>query len=227
MRGPGLWVTSVLSLFLFAYAAKQYFPAKQPMQMAAQAVSVAKQAQAKLEQDTEVKAATPEDPGEVSVVGPLAVWMHEANPGQPTEPKRVWSGPLQPMDHASSAAPLADKYLRANFPLKKSAQFTFVIPPHTVSPRLHGSFQSSIRHSTSDDAKDAEIELMLLSAQQYDDFIHGRPGDSTFELDAASQTVDFLLPPAHDQPQEYHLVFRDPAARPKLFVKAEFAVNAE
>lgn len=131
------------------------------------------------------------------------------------------------MDHVSAAAPLADKYLRANFPLKKSAQFTFVIPPHTVNPRLHGSFQSSLVHSGSDNEKGADIELMLLNAQQYDDFIHGRPGDSTFELQSSSQTVDYLLPAAHDQPQEYHLVFRDPAARAKLFVKAEFAVNAE
>jgi hypothetical protein len=226
VRGPGFLVTSVLTLFLVAYTAKQYFPAKQPMQIAAQAVSVAKQAQAKLTPHTETTAATPEDPGQVSVVGPLAVWMNEANPGQTNEPRRVWSGPLQPMDHASSTVPLADKYLRANFPLNKSAQFTFVIPPHTVSPRLHGSFQSSIRH-TSGEPKDAEIELMLLNAQQYDDFIHGRPEESTFELEAASRTVDFLLPAAHDQPQEYHLVFRDPAQRPKLFVKAEFAVNAE
>lgn len=227
MRGPGLWVTSVVTLFLFAYAAKQFIPAKQPLQVAAQAVSVAKQAQAKLEQDTETAAATPEDPGAVSVVGPLAVWMNEANPGQPNEPKRAWSGPLQPMDHASSTAPVADKYLCATFPLKKSAQFTFIIPPHTVSPRLHGTFQSSTKHGVSDDARDPQIELMLLSAPQYDDFIHGRPGDSTFELEAASQTVDFLLPAAHDKPQEYHLVFRDSAERPKLFVKAEFAVNAE
>jgi len=228
VRGtPVAWVGSLLTLFLFAYAAKQYYPAKQPLQVAAQAVSIAKLAQAKAQpQDSEIKTATPEDPGDVSVVGPLAVWMHEANPLQ-TEPARVWSGPLQPMDHASTAAPLADKYLQANFPLKKSAQFTFVIPPHTVSPRLHGSFQSSIGHSGSDSAKDADIELMLLNAQQYDDFIHGRPGDSTFEVESSSQTVDFLLPAAHDQPQEYHLVFRDPAARPKLFVKADFAVNAE
>jgi hypothetical protein len=224
---PALWVTSVLTLLVFAYEAKLFYPAKRPMQMAAEAISVAKQAQAKLERDIETTAATPEDPGAVSVAGPLAVWMNEANPGQPNEPKRVWSGPLQPMDHASSTAPLADKYLRATFPLKKSAQFTFVIPPHTVSPRLHGSFQSSLRHSASDDPKEAQIELMLLSAQQYDDFIHGRPGDSTFELQSSSHTVDFLLPAAHDQPQEYHLVFRDPAERPKLFVKAEFAVNAE
>jgi hypothetical protein len=227
VRGmPALWVTSVLTLFVFAYEAKIFYSARKPMQVAAQAVSAAKLAQAKVEQVTETQTATPEDPGEVSVMGPLAVWMREANPLQ-TEPARVWSGPLQPMDHVSAAAPLADKYLRANFPLKKSAQFTFVIPPHTVSPRLHGSFQSSIRHSGSDNAKDAGIELILLNAEQFDDFIHGRPGDSTFELQSSSHTVDFLLPAAHDKPQEYHLVFRDPAARAKLFVKADFAVNAE
>lgn len=195
--------------------------------MAAPAVSVTKQAQARSEQDTEITAATPEDTGQVSVVGPLAVWVNAASPAQPTETKRIWSGPLQPMDHASSAPPVAAKYLRATFPLKKSAQFTFVIPPHTVSPRLHGSFQSSLRDRASDDANEARIELMLMSAQQYDDFIHGHPCDSTFELQSSSHTVDFLLPAAHDQPQEYHLVFRDPAERLNLFVRAEFTVNTE
>jgi hypothetical protein len=228
VRGtPGLWISSVLTLFFFAYAAKVYYPGKQPMQAAAQAVSIAKLAQAKAEsRDTETKAATPEDPGDATLVGPLAVWMREANPAPQSEPARVWSGPLQPMDHASSAAPLADKYLRANFPLQKSAQFTFVIPPHTVSPRLHGNFRSSIRHAGSD-VKAAEVELMLLNAQQYDDFIHGRAADAAFELESSNHTVDFLLPPSHNQPEEYHLVFRDHAIRTNLFVKADFAVNAE
>jgi len=228
VRGtPLALVSSLLTLFLFIYAAKLYYPAKQPLQAAAQAVALAKQAQAKAEQGAEIKPATPEDPGDATVMGPLAVWMHEVNPLEPKESARAWSGPLQPMDHASSAAPLADKYLRASFPLKRSAQFTFVIPPHTVSPRLHGSFQSSIGHSSSESAKDADIELMLLNAQQYDDFLHGRQGDATFEVESSGRTVDFLLPAAHDKPQEYHLVFRDPEARARLFVKAEFAVNAE
>ena len=228
MRGmPALWVTSVLTLFVLAYEAKLFYSARKPMQLAAQAVSAAKLAQAKVEQVTETQNGTPEDPGDASVVGPLAVWMHEANPAPGKESARAWSWPLQPMDHASSAAPLADKYLRANFPLIKSAQFTFVIPPHTVNPRLRGSFRSSIGHTGSPAAKDAEIQLMLLDAQQFDDFIHGRPGESTFELQSSSHTVDFLLPAVHDRPQEYHLVFRDPAERARLFVQADFSVNAE
>ena len=228
MRGmPALWVTCVLTLFVLAYEAKLFYSARKPMQLAAQAVSAAKLAQAKVEQVTGIQTATPEDPGDVGVVGPLAVWLHEVNPGSEKGSARAWSGPLQPMDHASSVAPPGDKYLRANFPLNKSAQFTFVIPPHTVNPRLHGSFRSSIGHTSSAAAKDAEIELMLLDAEQFDDFIHGRPGESTFELQSSGHTVDFLLPAVHDRPQEYHLVFRDPGERAKLFVQADFSVNAD
>jgi hypothetical protein len=192
------------------------------------AVSVAQMAQTKAEsQEVEVTAATPEDPGAVSVVGPLAVWMRDADRAQP-EQSTVASGPLQSIDHVSAALPAAEKYLHAEFPLKKSAQFTFVIPPHTLSPRLQGSFSSTIRHSRAVASKDAaKVDLVLMNGQQFDDFVHGRPAEATFELESSNRTVDFMLPAAYDQPQEYHLVFRDPAARARLSVKADFIVNAE
>jgi len=132
------------------------------------------------------------------------------------------------MDHVSTAPLLADKYLRADFGLKKSAQFTFVIPPHTVNPRLHGNFQSFVRHRGPDTSKDAaSIDLLLMNAQQFDDFVHGRAADATFELESSNHSVDFLLPASHNQPEEYHLIFRNHAVRTNLFVKADFAVNAE
>jgi hypothetical protein len=197
-----------------SYAAKFYYPAKQAPQEAVQAVSVARIAQTKAEtQEAEVTAATPEDPGAVRTDGPLAVWTREAERAQPGQPV---------------ALPTAEQYLRVEFPLGKSAQFTFVIPPHTVSPRLHGSFSSSIRHSRADTSQDAaKVDLVLMNAEQFDDFVHGRPADATFEVESSNQTVDFMLPGAHDQPQEYHLIFRDPVARTKLLVKADFSVNAE
>lgn len=73
----------------------------------------------------------------------------------------------------------------------------------------------------------AKQPMHAAAAQQFEDFIHGRPGESTFELQSSSHTVDFLLPAAHDRPQEYHLVFRNPAERAMLFVQADFSVNAE
>lgn len=216
------WATFVLTLLLGGYAAKLYLPAKHSRQFAVQAATKVTAAQAV---SKAISAATPEDPGEVSVVGPLAVWLREADPKQDQE--SIAESEPQPMDHVVLAPPMPEKYLRAQFQLKKSAQFRFVIPPHILGPKLHGSFQSFVKRGVSTAVRPANINLALMNAQQFDDFIHKRASEASFELQSSQQDVDFALPGVHDQPQEYHLVFTDPAARPNLFVRADFVVEAE
>lgn len=224
MRGrPAFWVTSLLTFLVFSYAGMDYHPAKKPiLRNVSAAISARTQPK-----DREIAAATPEDPGEVSVVGPLAVWMREANAVEAEiKPATPWKA--QPMDHIFADAEMPQKCLRAQFALKKSAQFRFVIPPHIVSPRLQGSFRSFVKRRDSDrSGRPASIDLLLMNAQQFDDFVHDRPAETTLELESADHAVDFALPGAHDLPQEYHLVFRDHALRTNLFVMADFTVNAD
>jgi hypothetical protein len=223
-RVPAFWVTSVLALLVWAYAGKLYYPSGQRVQAATQAANLARMAREKSESiATQVSAATPENSGD-ALVGPLAVWMREAN-GE--EARTAPAGAPQPMDHVFAPPQTPEKYLRATFALRNAAQFTFVIPPHTVNPRLHGSFQSFLEHSGTRRPNETGIDLVLMNTQQFDDFAHHRLAEATYELESPNHTVDFALPPTHDQPQEYHLVFRDHAVRANLFVKADFAVNAE
>jgi hypothetical protein len=224
-RTIALWATSVLTLLLCGFAGKLYFPAKRVGTKAAPRVEFSAPA---------LKAATPEDPGEASVVGPLAVWMRESDAAKEQQSSAAFEVPQtsiapQKMDHVFAAPADPERYLSATFPLKKAAQFTFVIPPHTVSPRLKGSFRSFVKHTGDDPSgQPADIDLVLMNAQQFDDFVHHRSAEATFELESSSsRTVEFLLPSAHDQPQEYHLVFRDHSIRTNLFVKADFVVNAD
>jgi hypothetical protein len=223
VRGMPFWVTSLLTLLVCAYGGREYYPAKKPP---LRAVSTALSARMK-PNPSEITAAAPEDPGEVNVVGPLAVWMQEANAAEAKKkPATPWQA--QPMDHIFADAEMPKKYLRANFALNKSAQFRFVIPPHIVTARLQGSFRAFVRHGDNDHSgRTASIDLLLMNAQQFDDFVRGRAAEATFELESADHEVDFALPGAHDQPEEYHLVFRDPALRANLFVTADFTVNAE
>jgi hypothetical protein len=221
VRGMPFWATSLLTLLMCAYAGINYFTAKKPG-LHAIGTAIPAPAQSGEEQLT---AATPEDPGEVSVVGPLAVWMEAKNPQAKKKPATPWQA--QPMDHIFADAEMPQKHLHAKFALNKSAQFRFVIPPHIITPKLEGSFRAFVKNGDGRPGRAADIDLVLMNAQQFDDFIHGRDFETSFVLESSEHAVEFALPGAHDQPQEYHLVFRDPALRANLFVVADFTVEAE
>jgi len=218
VRGKAVfWATSLL--LASVYVGMDYYPAKRPQRTARVATSALTRA------EINITAATPEDPGEVSVAGPLAVWM----PGTAeVEIKSATQSKAQPMDHVFADAEMPQEYLRAQFALKKSAQFRFVIPPHIVRPRLQGSFRSFVRHGDGDrSGRPASIDVLLMNAQQFDDFVNDRPTETTLEVQSADHAVDFALPGSYDEPQEYHLVFRDPTLRANLIVMADFTVDAD
>ena len=171
-------------------------------------------------------AATPEDPGEVKVVGPLAVWTREAN--EPQEDLAAANGIL-PIDRAFPSREPARGF-RTTFELTTSADCRFVIPPHTVNPQLRGYFQSFTRRSdpqgTSD--RNADIGLLLLTAREFDKFLQGRQGDAILVVDRSHHhNLDYALNSAHDQSEEYYLVFQNYPRKTRVFVTAEFTVYGE
>lgn len=115
------------------------------------------------------------------------------------------------------------------FPVTKYAQFAFVVPANEGYPRLHGGFRAFTNRRNPDSTSDqtADVGLMLLNDQEFNDFQHGRPGSTTYELTPAhDQAVDWRVPNTNDQPQQYHLVFSnsDGGAKTK-FVKADFTIT--
>jgi len=191
-------------------------------------------------QEEPIKAATPEDPGPVAtVVGPAAVWMKNRK-SKPTEPVDVAlqadaadavTPGTHPNDHVALDGPAKPKnFLHAVFPVANYSQFVFVVPPHQMSPRLHGDFRSFTNPGDPDSSSNnaANVDLMLLNEQEFDDFVHGRPGNATYELDSShSQIVDYVVPATRDQAREYHLVFQTSSGGTKIFVKANFTVSFE
>lgn len=217
-----VWGTSAVTLLLVGYAAKTYFPAKPAAQLAIQAATRVA-AGASLENGV---TGTAEEPDQGGVVGPLAVWIRDASRGESgATPNATWKA--QPMDHIVARNPMPEKYLRAEFPLNRSAQFRFILPPHTVNARLHGSFRSFVKQSGSAADVPFRISLSLMNAQQFEDLIRGRASEPSFELQSSNHTVDFALPGVHEQPQEYHLMFSGDVVRKNLFVRADFVVEAE
>lgn len=173
-----------------------------------------------------IKAATPEDPGDAKVVGPLAVWMRDAdNEEEARESVRA----MKPIDRPITSSEPA-KAFQTTFELTTSAQCRFVIPPHTLNPTLRGEFQSFTNLNDPDRTSNrkADIGLMLVNADEFDDFLKGQQGDALFAIDSSHHhAVDYALPSTHDQPQEYHLLFQNFPRKTKVFVRAEFTVESE
>lgn len=180
-------------------------------------------------EEPEIKAATPEDPGPIATVaGPLAEWTRGTKPGK-KELLEARPKP-HPLDHVVPSPDEGPKnFLHTVFPVSNYTQVAFVVPAHQASPRLRGNFRSFRERSRPDSTSDktADVEVMLLNEQEFDDLRRARPGTATYEVDASHhQMVDCSLPSTRDTPQQYHLVFHNSAGGPRVkFVDADFTVS--
>ena len=181
-------------------------------------------------EEPEIKAATPEDPGlTAAVVAPLSVLKAQAKP-QPTKLEAELTREPLSVDHPVYLLSKEPRnFLHTVFSVKKYAQFAFVVPPHQGHPTLRGDFRSFTKRDDPDSTSDktADVDLMLLNEQEFNEFRHGRLETATYELDPGhNQTVDWGVPASFDQPQQYHLVFSNSAGGTGIkFVKADFTVT--
>ncbi len=136
------------------------------------------------------------------------------------------------VDHVSSLATSPpNHFLHKTFTLKSYEKFDFIVPAHTIKPTLHGNFVSfsQVNGSGITSNQNANIDLMLLNDQEFDDFSHGRSGSTTYETEPSyNQVVDFAVPATHELQQRYSLVFRNtPGGLKSKFVKADFTISFE
>jgi len=180
----------------------------------------------------EIKAATPEDPGPTeTVVAPLAILKGQAKP-LPTKPETEMTREPQPVDHPVHLRSEEPRnFLHRVFSVNKYAQFAFVVPPHQGHPRLRGDFRSFTKRDDPDSTSDrtADVDLMLLNDQEFNEFLHGQPQSVTYELDPShNQMVDWRVPTTYGESQQYHLVFSNSEGGTNIkFVEADFTVSFE
>jgi hypothetical protein len=155
----------------------------------------------------------------------LAVFLCACTKSQPDSHSTV-----NPLDKVDSAHVKPINFLRKTFSLKNSATFEFQVPAHTALPRLHGMFQSFVPQaggeSLSDDA--ANVDLVLLTADQHADFSHGGgDGMALYTVDPThDHEVDYLLSPTQQDSATYYVVFRNsPGGAPTKQVKADFSLT--
>jgi hypothetical protein len=164
----------------------------------------------------------------VKVNGPLANWMDKINPWH-TTPAPVPPAVPHPSDHvADSPVGTSSAIVHKTFAITSAAKFAFEVPPHAASPQLNGSYRSFTQQAGSQSSDDsADVDLLLMNAEQYAEFAAGHPADVVYSVDSShEQDVAFGLPATFDKPAQYYLVFRNsPGHAGKKVVQADFRVD--
>lgn len=93
----------------------------------------------------------------------------------------------------------------------------FEVPAHSSLPRLKGAYK--------DLAPSRNPGMMLLTNDQFHDFLRGQIGDAVSWNDGSSGTIDLALSPTHFQSQTYHLILRGSPGG--IAVQADFTVSFE
>ena len=196
-------------------------------------------------QETEPTAAVNPDSEQVVVLaGPLAQWMQNGKPEKHEAPEKPASAPQSQAQESVSENLRPPKVYAFDHIVRPSTAATgvvvqktlgvgtdqnasFEIPPHTVSPQLHGRYRSFVGQAGSQTSNaSADVDFRLMTQQQYTDFLSGRPGDALFSVEAShNETVNFGLPASMEQTVKYYLVFRSSRGEAKKTVEANFKID--
>lgn len=137
--------------------------------------------------------------------------------------------PATPFDHVDRSQLPAQNFLHKTISVKKYTEVRFEVPAHAATPHLHGTFRAFVRDTGPAQSDDTpNVDFLLLNADQFDDFLHGHgEGTAVYSISATnSHQVDFVLPPTHEVPETYYLVFRSVAGGPDVrSVEANFTLS--
>ena len=134
------------------------------------------------------------------------------------------------LDHVDSTRKKPINFLHKTFTVKKYSQFPVEVPAHTVIPRIHGTFQSFVPRPGDDDLSDdtTDVEFLLMNSEQFADYSRGQGGGTAlYNVEAThDHEVEFVLPPAHDEPVKYYVIFANaPGGAAVKSVKADFSLS--
>jgi hypothetical protein len=181
------------------------------------------------EPKTETNTQTPESKMAhelVTIRGPLADYMHnnKSDPEQETQSAARTPSPTDLIKDSPVGTSL--DVLHKKFAIRRVAHVRFEIPPHALTPKFCGTFQSLVGGEASREAS-ANVDFMLMNEEQYADFAAGRDPEALYVADTIhfrDITVD--LSPSNEKPVSYYLVFRNsPGGADSKTVKADFRVD--
>jgi hypothetical protein len=134
-----------------------------------------------------------------------------------------------PLEQADSVRREPNRFLHKTFQIKKSAQFSFVVPPHTATPHLQGTFSSFVPRPGDDPLADdtTNVDFLLLTPDQYSELSNGDVnGEALYTTGPThDHEVDYSLSPTMQEPATYFVVFRSAGGVALKSVKADFTVS--
>jgi hypothetical protein len=134
------------------------------------------------------------------------------------------------LDHISQGPRLLSQHVTHGLSrLDKSQKLPFEVPPHQLTPRLQGSFTSFVQGSGGARISDesADVELMVMTEEQYDAYIHKRSAESLYAIDPShDHGVTIALPATQADAAHYYAVFRrNNDAKTPVWVNADLSVE--
>jgi hypothetical protein len=116
------------------------------------------------------------------------------------------------LDHVSQGPRLAPQRVTHGISkLDKFQKFPFDLPAHALTPRLQGNFSSFMQGTGGARISDesADVELMVMSEEQYDAFTQHRSAESLYAIDPShDHAVSIALPATQADAMHYYAVFR-------------------
>jgi hypothetical protein len=180
----------------------------------------------------------------VGVTGPLADYVMRQKPAQVETLKPIQlTRPAQPASPVSQTPGAFDRagespvgtsnaILHQTFKVAGIVNLPFEVPAHAANPQLRGTYRSFLKaggKQTEAEASGAtaDVEFLVLNAQQYSDFLNGHGGEAILSVeDTHNQEVNTGLPPTLGQPAKYYLVFRNNSrTAAKTVVEADFRID--
>lgn len=115
--------------------------------------------------------------------------------------------------------------LKKSFSIQGNKAFRFEIPAHSSQPTIRGSFES---FSGANSSQKADVELMLMDEDQYQDFLKGKLETTVNSIAPSSNSeVHWNLGSTLDTPAAYYFVFLNPQKGSQVTVNAEFNLASE
>jgi len=134
-----------------------------------------------------------------------------------------------PLEQADSVRREPNRFLHKTFQVKKSAQFSFVVPPHSAMPHLQGTFSAFVPRPGDDPLADdtTNVDFLLLTPDQYSELNNGNTtGEALYTTGPThDHEVDYSLSPTMQDPATYFVVFRSSGGVAVKSVKADFTVS--
>jgi hypothetical protein len=180
-----------------------------------------------LARDPDIQAA------KLKVIGPLAAKLQapeeqpDSNSAEAGEPTQA-SDTATPVPATPSGADLVGRVkrlpplhiFRGRLTVQGYRDLPFDVPPHASFPRLSGTYKQ-LRNTQS-----RKAGLLVLSDQQFRDFMHGDSGEAVFTSDGPSGIIEIALSSTRTDSQKYHLVIRN-SASVSVPVDADFTLTFE